>query len=100
AVTLGLEPAMAWRVQAWPARSCSGAWWRLSPSSRRRKTWLANLRPLRMASAPAKSVDASAGDWPAYGRTAERQQYSPLGQITPENVAELEVAWEYHAGQV
>lgn len=39
------------------------------------------------------------GEWPAYGRTVAGQKYSPLTQITPANVSQLEVAWEYHAGE-
>ncbi len=38
------------------------------------------------------------GDWHAYGRTGWGQRYSPLDQITPENVDQLEVAWHYHTG--
>lgn len=39
-------------------------------------------------------------DWPAIGGGAEAQRYSPLDQITPENVDQLEVAWTYHTGDV
>ncbi len=35
-------------------------------------------------------------DWPAYGGTDSAQRYSPLKQITPANVTELERAWVYH----
>ena len=38
------------------------------------------------------------GEWHAYGRTGWGQRYSPLDQITPENVDQLEVAWHYHTG--
>ena len=37
-------------------------------------------------------------DWPSYGATAFGERYSPLTQITPENVKKLKVAWEYHTG--
>ncbi|HET6618824.1 MAG TPA: hypothetical protein VFG64_02720 [Dongiaceae bacterium] len=40
------------------------------------------------------------GEWRAYGRTAAGRRYSPLDQITPDNVDNLEVAWTYHAGDV
>lgn len=40
----------------------------------------------------------SAGDWPAYGRDPGGARFSPLTQITPGNVARLQVAWTYHAG--
>jgi quinoprotein glucose dehydrogenase len=39
-------------------------------------------------------------DWPDYGGTKRAERYSPLTQITPENVGHLEVAWEYHTGDV
>ncbi|HEX6893872.1 MAG TPA: pyrroloquinoline quinone-dependent dehydrogenase [Bryobacteraceae bacterium] len=34
-------------------------------------------------------------DWPVFGHDAGAQKYSPLTQITPENVASLALAWEY-----
>lgn len=40
------------------------------------------------------------GEWQAYGRTDAGQRYSPLTQITPENVSDLKVAWTYETGQV
>ncbi len=40
------------------------------------------------------------GDWHQYGRTPYGQRYSPLAQITPENVGTLEVAWQYQTGDV
>jgi len=38
------------------------------------------------------------GDWPAYGRTQEGTRYSPLQQITPQNVKNLQVAWTFRTG--
>lgn len=38
------------------------------------------------------------GEWHSYGRTAAGQRYSPLAEITPENVNKLQVAWTYHTG--
>ena len=35
-------------------------------------------------------------DWPTYGHDAGGARYSPLKQITPENVKDLKVAWVYH----
>jgi quinoprotein glucose dehydrogenase len=60
------------------------------------------------SNAPATNVPAStapathvpAGEWQAYGRTAAGQRYSPLDQITPDNVAKLEVAWTYHTHDI
>ncbi|MGH6858920.1 MAG: membrane-bound PQQ-dependent dehydrogenase, glucose/quinate/shikimate family, partial [Phyllobacterium sp.] len=40
------------------------------------------------------------GDWHQYGRTPYGQRYSPLKQITPENVGRLQVAWTYQTGDV
>ncbi len=40
------------------------------------------------------------GDWHQYGRTPYGQRYSPLAQITPENVSSLKVAWQYQTGDV
>lgn len=39
------------------------------------------------------------GEWVAYGRTAAGQRYSPLADITPDNVANLDVAWTYRTGE-
>ncbi|HMJ58854.1 MAG TPA: pyrroloquinoline quinone-dependent dehydrogenase [Gemmatimonadales bacterium] len=39
------------------------------------------------------------GDWPAYGRDPGGARFSPLTQITRENVATLQVAWTYHTGE-
>jgi quinoprotein glucose dehydrogenase len=40
------------------------------------------------------------GDWAHYGRDAYGTRYSPLDQITKDNVAELEVAWTYRTGDL
>ncbi|MBW2272996.1 MAG: pyrroloquinoline quinone-dependent dehydrogenase [Deltaproteobacteria bacterium] len=39
-------------------------------------------------------------DWPEYGGDKAGSRYSPLDQITPQNVGDLEVAWTYHTGDV
>jgi quinoprotein glucose dehydrogenase len=39
-------------------------------------------------------------DWRAYGRTQFGQRYSPLKQITPTNVKDLEVAWTFRTGDL
>ena len=39
-------------------------------------------------------------EWPHYGGDAGGKRYSPLTQIDKRNVARLEVAWEYHTGDV
>lgn len=35
-------------------------------------------------------------DWPAYGGSYSARRYSPLEQITPQNVGRLKRAWVYH----
>jgi quinoprotein glucose dehydrogenase len=40
------------------------------------------------------------GDWTAYGRTGFGQRYSPLRQLTPANVKNLAIAWQYHTGDI
>ncbi len=40
----------------------------------------------------------SGKDWYEYQGGPDRNQYSTLDQITPSNVNELEVVWEYHTG--
>ena len=37
-------------------------------------------------------------DWAAHGATAAHTSYSPATQITPANVAQLQVAWTYRTG--
>ena len=51
------------------------------------------------AAAPEPMTMLQAGEnWPAYGGTHEAQRYSPLDQITPENVSQLQQVWEYNTG--
>ncbi|WP_183484042.1 membrane-bound PQQ-dependent dehydrogenase, glucose/quinate/shikimate family [Martelella radicis] len=53
-----------------------------------------------------RNAEASATDgvpadeWHAYGRTEKGQRYSPLDQITPENVGNLELAWQIQTGDM
>ncbi|MFP8881344.1 MAG: PQQ-binding-like beta-propeller repeat protein, partial [Myxococcota bacterium] len=39
-------------------------------------------------------------DWPEYGGDIGGMRYSPLTQITPDNVDDLEVAWVYRHGDI
>lgn len=39
-------------------------------------------------------------DWPAYGATPGGTHFSSATQITPDNVAALEIAWEHRSGDV
>lgn len=49
---------------------------------------------------PAQGADFADADWHMYGRGAYGQRYSPLDQITPENVDRLIVAWRYRTGDL
>lgn len=40
------------------------------------------------------------GEWHQYGRTDLGQRYSPLDQITTENVGSLELAWSFQTGDI
>jgi len=40
----------------------------------------------------------ASGDWPSYGRSQYGDRYSPLTQITPNNVRQLKQAWILHTG--
>ncbi|AWX99765.1 glucose dehydrogenase [Marinomonas primoryensis] len=42
--------------------------------------------------------DVDEGDWNAYGRSNLGQRFSPLDQITPDNVDQLQLAWQYQTG--
>ncbi len=49
--------------------------------------------------ADAAQLQAGA-DWPAYGGSYSARRFSPLTQITPANVGELEQAWLSHTGDM
>jgi quinoprotein glucose dehydrogenase len=55
-----------------------------------------------IAHAPARLAQPLAavtrGDWPAYGNDQGGTRFSPLTQITPQNVDQLQVAWEADTG--
>src|SRR3954469_15176116 len=42
------------------------------------------------------AAPAPATEWPTYGHDPGGMRYSPLTQITPANVKQLEPAWVYH----
>jgi len=47
---------------------------------------------------PPPPPPALPGDWPAYGRDPGGARFSPLTQLTRQNVMKLQVAWTYHTG--
>lgn len=59
-----------------------------------------SLRRVLVVIAVAATPLARAGDadWPAYLGDKGASHYSTLGQITPDNVASLEVAWTWNTG--
>jgi quinoprotein glucose dehydrogenase len=58
------------------------------------------LIPLLVAAAMAGAAPQAPrdGDWRAYGRDAGAQRFSPLNQITRQNVATLQRAWTFDTG--
>src|SRR5579871_715111 len=56
------------------------------------------MRRLAIVLLFALSAYPADNDWPAYGRDAGGTRYSPLKQITRENVGQLKTAWVYHTG--
>ncbi|WP_439873171.1 glucose/quinate/shikimate family membrane-bound PQQ-dependent dehydrogenase [Rhizobium leguminosarum] len=62
---------------------------------------LAGELPKDMVAAnPAFGGSVPDGDWHQYGRTPFGQRYSPLDQITAQNVSTLKEAWRYQTGDV
>ncbi|GAB3313517.1 quinoprotein glucose dehydrogenase [Larkinella ripae] len=49
---------------------------------------------------PAPGQTASGQEWPAYGNDAGGMRFSPLKQITPDNVKQLQVAWTFRTGEL
>jgi len=56
--------------------------------------------PVRAASAPQRASvrvgDPASNEWPTYGHDPGGMRFSPVTQITPANVSQLNVAWVYH----
>ncbi|WP_210130571.1 membrane-bound PQQ-dependent dehydrogenase, glucose/quinate/shikimate family [Stenotrophomonas rhizophila] len=57
------------------------------------------LAPTREAS-PQPADQPAPGDWTAWGRSNAGTRYSPLQQITPANVGDLELAWQFRTGDL
>lgn len=53
-----------------------------------------------VATTPAFGGNVPDGEWHQYGRTPYGQRYSPLDQITVQNVSTLKEAWRYQTGDV
>jgi quinoprotein glucose dehydrogenase len=54
--------------------------------------------PASASASPAPVPGIASADWPAYGRTQEGTRYSPVAQITPDNVHDLKLAWSFETG--
>lgn len=57
-------------------------------------------KPVETAAHPATSLVPSAATWDSFHGQLNAQKYSPLKQITSENVNKLEKIWEFHTGDV
>jgi quinoprotein glucose dehydrogenase len=44
-------------------------------------------------------ADIAEGEWPDVGGNVHGAKYSPLGDISPANVASLQIAWTYRTGE-
>ena len=53
---------------------------------------------LAWAAAPAPTNTFGSDSWPYYGHDAGGMRYSPLTQISRDNVSTLRVAWTFHTG--
>jgi quinoprotein glucose dehydrogenase len=52
-----------------------------------------------ISTTPGKNLHAGV-DWPAYGGSSLGMRYSPLTEITPENVSKLEKVWTFRTGDM
>jgi quinoprotein glucose dehydrogenase len=53
-----------------------------------------------IAATGAVGARATPFDWNAYGGDGRGQRHAPLAQITPSNVAQLQVAWTFRTGEL
>ena len=56
--------------------------------------------PQRLGAMHDPSLVRAGADWPAYGATYAAHRYSPLSQITRDNIGSLERAWVYRTGDL
>lgn len=54
--------------------------------------------PSTAVTAPTALPASGDGEWPAWGNDQGGKRFSPLSQITRENVGKLELAWTYRTG--
>jgi quinoprotein glucose dehydrogenase len=63
-----------------------------------RPTPPAAVQAVALAAMADPSLRATGADWPAYGGSEAARRYSPLTQITPQNVGRLARAWTFRTG--
>ncbi|WP_416465414.1 membrane-bound PQQ-dependent dehydrogenase, glucose/quinate/shikimate family [Sphingomonas sp. VDB2] len=56
------------------------------------------MAPVPVATMAAVPAQQQVGDWASYGNDAGGTRFSPLAQITPANVGDLQPAWTYRFG--
>ncbi len=59
---------------------------------------LSELAPAPTVEASAQPTNMADGDWTAYGRDKAGTRFSPLAQITAQNVSKLAPVWQFHTG--
>ncbi|WP_454854663.1 membrane-bound PQQ-dependent dehydrogenase, glucose/quinate/shikimate family [Rhizobium binxianense] len=75
--------------------ACGVAIHAMAPSPRIGSLATASATPM-----PDPSPQQVGADWPAYGGSYSARRYSPLKEITPENVGRLQRAWTAHTGDL
>ena len=74
--------------------ACGGA----RAADRRAEPDVATTRATVDADAAIRRAMADSANWPSYGRDYTNRRYSPLAQITPATIGNLQLAWVYHTG--
>ncbi|MFC4764983.1 glucose/quinate/shikimate family membrane-bound PQQ-dependent dehydrogenase [Dyella koreensis] len=100
-VVAGTQPALRWADRSWPLWVAFGATAVVGVVAYFTDYYtLAGEVP--EANMAASTVPDGAGtpqgDWLAYGHSGYGDRYAPATQITPANVAKLQVAWTFHTG--
>ncbi|MDQ7733001.1 pyrroloquinoline quinone-dependent dehydrogenase [Halomonas sp. SpR1] len=73
------------------------------PSSSEAQTDVGDSQAIQtptFSATPQPSDAPAPGDWAAWGRESGASRHSPLDEITPDNVSQLEVAWIYRTGDM
>jgi quinoprotein glucose dehydrogenase len=97
------DPALVntsqWGTGTFTASSCSAIRMALAPNAESRALGYTDLMyDLIRLTTPLIPCPIAPPNWPHYGGDAGGTRYSPLDEISRENVANLEVAWTYRTG--